>query len=112
MNNRNTRTNRCAISEQTRHGRRIAKTTLPVNRIIHGHALDVLRSLPSETIDMCVTSPPYWGLRVYGTNPQIWGGNPNCEHQWGEALEFHSIRETTTHGNTRITERSCGQPPK
>ncbi|MBI4446876.1 MAG: site-specific DNA-methyltransferase [Acidobacteria bacterium] len=29
-----------------------------------------------------MTSPPYWGLRDYGTNPQIWGGEPDCQHQW------------------------------
>lgn len=29
-----------------------------------------------------VTSPPYWGLRCYDTDPQIWGGQDNCQHQW------------------------------
>lgn len=28
-------------------------------------------SLPNESIDVCVTSPPYWGLRDYGVNGQI-----------------------------------------
>ena len=31
---------------------------------------------------MCITSPPYWGLRDYGTEGQIWGGNPECEHEF------------------------------
>jgi DNA modification methylase len=30
-----------------------------------GDALAVLRSMPAETVDMCVTSPPYWGHREY-----------------------------------------------
>ena len=30
-----------------------------------------------------MTSPPYWGLRDYGTPPQIWGGDPACRHRWG-----------------------------
>ncbi len=30
-----------------------------------GDSLDVLQSLPSESIDCCMTSPPYWGQRKY-----------------------------------------------
>lgn len=36
-------------------------------RFIHGDALAVLRSLPAESIDCCVTSPPYWSQRQYAT---------------------------------------------
>jgi hypothetical protein len=43
----------------------------PVDTIIQGHALDVLETLPSASVDMCVTSPPYWGLRDYGVAGQI-----------------------------------------
>lgn len=25
-----------------------------------------------------------WGLRAYGTTPEIWDGDSNCEHIWGE----------------------------
>jgi site-specific DNA-methyltransferase (adenine-specific) len=32
---------------------------------IQGDALSVLRELPDETIDFCMTSPPYWGQREY-----------------------------------------------
>jgi DNA modification methylase len=32
----------------------------------HGHALDVLRGMPDGTVNCCVTSPPYFGLRDYG----------------------------------------------
>lgn len=32
----------------------------------HGDALDVLRALPDGSVDSCVTSPPYFGLRDYG----------------------------------------------
>lgn len=41
------------------------------NRILIGDSLKVLRRLPSEVVDMCVTSPPYYGLRDYGMNGQI-----------------------------------------
>ena len=32
---------------------------------IHGDALGILKSFPSESIDCCMTSPPYWGKRQY-----------------------------------------------
>jgi DNA modification methylase len=44
-----------------------------------GDALEVLRELPDESVDCCVTSPPYWGLRDYGT--AAWkGGDADCAH--------------------------------
>ncbi|MFC5268442.1 DNA-methyltransferase [Kribbella qitaiheensis] len=32
----------------------------------HGDALDILRTLPDGSVNSCVTSPPYFGLRDYG----------------------------------------------
>lgn len=28
--------------------------------LYHGDVLDVLRDLPDESVNCCVTSPPYW----------------------------------------------------
>ena len=39
--------------------------------IICGDALTELRKLPDESANMCVTSPPYWGLRDYGVTGQL-----------------------------------------
>ena len=36
----------------------------------HGDALEVLRTLPDASVDCCVTSPPYFGLRDYGEEGQ------------------------------------------
>jgi DNA modification methylase len=36
-----------------------------------GDALTVLRTLPAESVQTCVTSPPYWGLRDYGVAGQL-----------------------------------------
>ena len=55
---------------------------LPTNRIVEGNALSILRLFPNESIDTAAGSPPYWGLRDYGTKPEIWGGDPDCDHQW------------------------------
>lgn len=46
--------------------------------IIIGHALDSLRGMPSASVQCCVTSPPYWGLRDYGTAPSLW---PEVEYR-------------------------------
>jgi hypothetical protein len=34
-------------------------------RLYLGHVTDVLARLPEKSVHMCVTSPPYWGLRRY-----------------------------------------------
>jgi DNA modification methylase len=36
-----------------------------------GDSLEVLKTIPSESIQCCITSPPYWGLRDYGIDGQI-----------------------------------------
>ncbi len=53
-----------------------------------GHVLDVLRSFPDESIQCVVTSSPYYGLRSYGTEPVVWGGNPACDHEFGEVIPY------------------------
>ena len=47
--------------------------------------LEELKKIPDNTINMVITSPPYWGLRNYNTNPQIWDGAENCDHEWESA---------------------------
>jgi DNA modification methylase len=39
--------------------------------IKQGDSLEVLKTLPAESVNMCVTSPPYYGLRDYGVEGQI-----------------------------------------
>lgn len=40
--------------------------------MIHqGDCLEILRTLPDESVHCCVTSPPYWGLRDYGVDGQL-----------------------------------------
>lgn len=44
---------------------------LPVNQILQGSALARLKQLPDNSIDTCITSPPYWGLRDYKHSDQL-----------------------------------------
>lgn len=36
-----------------------------------GDCIEVMRSMPANSVDCVVTSPPYWGLRDYGVEGQI-----------------------------------------
>ena len=42
-----------------------------LGRLYCGDVLATLKSLPSESVQCGVTSPPYWGLRDYGNDNQI-----------------------------------------
>lgn len=48
-------------------------------RILLGDVLERLRELPDESVHCVVTSPPYWGLRDYGTGAWSEGRFP-CDH--------------------------------
>lgn len=42
-----------------------------LNKIYCGDSLSVLKTFPDKSIDMCITSPPYYGLRDYGVTGQL-----------------------------------------
>jgi len=48
-------------------------------QILHGDCIESLKKLDEQSINTCITSPPYWGLRDYGT-AEWEGGNPDCDH--------------------------------
>lgn len=49
-------------------------------RLFLGDVLFALRQMPSKSVHCVVTSPPYWGLRDYGTG--VWyGGDESCDHR-------------------------------
>ena len=50
------------------------------NVILNGNSLELLKTLPDQCVQTCITSPPYWGLRDYGTATWI-GGDKNCTHR-------------------------------
>jgi len=45
--------------------------TLKENYIYQGDALNVLKTLPGGSVNMAITSPPYYALRDYGVDGQI-----------------------------------------
>ncbi len=45
---------------------------MKLNQLIHADVLDGMKSIPNDTIDCIITSPPYYQLRDYGF-PEQWG---------------------------------------
>ena len=51
----------------------------PLIDLYNGDCLAILKQLPDESVDCCITSPPYYLLRDYNT--ATWqGGDPDCDH--------------------------------
>lgn len=77
------------------------------NGYVVGDCRALLRELPDESVNCCVTSPPYWMVRDYGT--ATWeGGDPECAH-----LGKPKPRQNTSGGtNGRFTEERGTQPSK
>jgi DNA modification methylase len=59
-----------------------------------GDCRQVMASLPAGSVSMCVTSPPYYGLRDYGIPSSVWGGETGCSHEW-ETLDERHLRGKT-----------------
>ena len=49
-----------------------------------GDCREKLKELPNNFFHTVITSPPYWGLRDYGTGKWT-GGDPNCSHIAGKS---------------------------
>ena len=82
--------------------------------LYHGDCLDVLRQLPTGSVHMCATSPPFYGLRDYGTGE--WeGGNPDCDHQRPSTPEKDSTSTLESRASNQNHERepwpggNCGK---
>jgi len=64
--------------------------------MIEGDCREVLRSLPSDSVDCVVTSPPYWGLRDYGVEGQIGSEKTPEEYVQNMVSIFSEIRRVLT----------------
>ena len=93
-----------------------------------GDSLEVLRDLPAESVHCCVTSPPYWGLRDYGTG--TWdargrrlrarisrcgtgggrGGSGTLDKRSGDAMVATVAADACSCGATRIDQQLGLEP--
>lgn len=75
--------------------------------IYHGNAKEVLSNMADGSINCCITSPPYWGLRDYGT--ATWeGGAADCDHTYRHGVQGKSgDRADRTHTGQAVYKLKC-----
>ena len=83
---------------------------LKTDIIINRDALFALRELPDESVNCCVTSPPYYALRDYGLDAQI--GREDTPEEYIERLVavFHELKRVLSSDGTfwlNIGETYC-----
>lgn len=69
-----------------------------LDTVILGDCTEMLKTLPDQSVNCCVTSPPYYALRDYGTGEWI-GGDPNCPHK---RMNKFSVHTKTGHLNPAL----------
>ena len=77
--------------------------------ILIGDVRERLKELPDQSVNCCVTSPPYFGLRDYGT--ASWeGGDSSCDHSTarsrGDDIKTGD-KQGTSAGSQPNTQRTC-----
>lgn len=71
---------------------------MELNKVYCGDSLEIIKTFPDNSIDCVVTSPPYYGLRDYGTGQWV-GGNPKCKH-----YRTSKASDKTATGHKRMQE--------
>jgi DNA modification methylase len=78
-------------------------------RLYQGDVREALALLPARSVHCVVTSPPYWGLRDYGTG--TWeGGDPACDHASGRSNDIAAASPCSKCGARRV-DRQIGSEP-
>lgn len=80
-----------------------------INTILHGDAAEKLKEISDRSIHCVITSPPYYGVRSYETEPQVWLKSPEgkyCEHEFIEETLYREIR--TGLGLQKLSENYRG----
>lgn len=57
-----------------------------------GDCMEIMRTMPSDSVDCVVTSPPYWGLRDYGVDGQLGMERSLGEHISAMVAVFEEVR--------------------
>ena len=89
----------------------------PSGTLHQGEVLEILRTLPDESVNCCVTSPPYWGLRDYGT-AEWEGGDQECDHKQhfarndGGRVNTNGFHGSATEGSNKGAINYRDQCPK
>jgi DNA modification methylase len=81
-----------------------------MNKILLGDCREALKQLDAGSVQTCVTSPPYYGLRDYGTAK--WeGGDQDCDHspeqRGGRFATPVSAKQVSNTGSGTASARNC-----
>jgi site-specific DNA-methyltransferase (adenine-specific) len=81
----------------------------PRNTVLVGDALDQLRTLPTASIDLVLTSPPWFALRNYDVEGQI--GLEESVDEWVSRLrvvmiEIRRVPSVSTSSETGLVTES------
>ena len=93
-----------------RASKQASKQASKRNVILVGDCIEQLKTLPDESIDCCVTSPPYYGLRDYGTGKWV-GGDPDCKHR-GKPFAIRAHINQNCTGRNDIKNQQVYEPFK
>ena len=82
---------------------------LPPPRIVIGDCREALRQFPDGHFQSVITSPPYWGARVYADSEAWTGGDPKCNH--GQKCREWALYRQGNEGRERpdFQSRTLGQ---
>jgi DNA modification methylase len=69
-------------------------------QILQGNCLDVLPTLESGSVQTCVTSPPYWGLRDYGVEGQLGLEKTPAEYVENLVRVFQQVKRVLRNNGT------------
>lgn len=76
------------------------------NIILQGNVLSRLHDMETGTVHCMITSPPYYGLRAYGSDPQIWKPE-RCtacdEYEFYEEKKKHNLGGCSSKSTLRDT---------
>jgi len=73
---------------------------MELNKIFIGNALDMLKTIPDNTVDCIITSPPYWQLRDYGHEEQL-GLEPTFQEYIKKLVDiFDEAKRVLKHDGT------------
>src|SRR6056300_88918 len=71
----------------------------PTYQILLGDCRETLKTLPDQSVNTVVTSPPYFGLRDYGT--ATWeGGSADCNH-----MRDSKVGDSTSTGHKGMDDK-------
>ncbi len=77
----------------------------PQTTVYCGDNEEILPELPEQSVDMIMTSPPYYNTRKYRIPDKVFDNHNGCEHIWESAGYKNSHPDRCTNGNGEFSDR-------